>query len=286
MFKFFSGSLRRRASNRNESSNSLNKIPLLPSKKNKTKIIEKEESAVGSVGLDVFIRYIKNIGWSFAIVAVCAHIINQIFSVSTNVWLSVWANDKNSSSTENRNTYLGVYAALGTGEGLTIFICLQFLKYNKIIFLYFITAIAQFTATLTFNYGALRAAKYIHDRLLSQTLKLPMSFFDTTPLGRIINRFSKDVDAVDNALPQSLNGLLAEVFRVVAIFGIISFSTPMFLTVIIPVFVAFFFIQRYYIATSRQLKRIESVTRSPIYSHFGETITGRSTIRAYNDVAR
>lgn len=113
-----------------------------------------------------------------------------------------------------------------------------------------------------------------------------MSFFDTTPLGRIINRFSKDVDIVDNALPASINGLLAEIFRVVAIFGIISFSTPMFLTVIIPVFVVFFFIQRYYIATSRQLKRIESVTRSPIYSHFGETITGRSTIRAYNDVAR
>lgn len=142
------------------------------------------------------------------------------------------------------------------------------------------------TATLTFNYGALVAAKFIHNRLLMQILKLPMSFFDTTPLGRIINRFSKDVDVVDNALPASLNGLLSEIFRIVSILGIISFSTPMFLTIVIPVFIVFFIIQRYYIETSRQLKRIESVTRSPIYSHFGETISGRATIRAYGEAAR
>lgn len=113
-----SGSLRRRTSNRNESTSSLNKIPLISLKKNKVKIIEKEESAVGSVGIDVFVRYIRSIGWSFVIVSVCAHIMNHIFSVTTNVWLSVWANDKNSSISGQRDKYLAVYTSLGIGEGI------------------------------------------------------------------------------------------------------------------------------------------------------------------------
>lgn len=113
-----------------------------------------------------------------------------------------------------------------------------------------------------------------------------MSFFDTTPLGRILNRFSKDVDVIDNVLPMSMRFWMMMFFNTVGVLVTISYSTPIFLAVVLPLGVVYYFVQKFYVATSRQLKRIESVTRSPIYTHFSETITGQSTIRAYGEEQR
>lgn len=109
-----------------------------------------------------------------------------------------------------------------------------------------------------------------------------MSFFDTNPVGRIINRFAKDIDTLDNTLPWNVRSWLMCFFTVISTFAVIIFATPWFIVVMIPTMVIYYFVQVLYVSTSRQLKRIESVTRSPIYSHFGETIQGASTIRAYN----
>ena len=117
-------------------------------------------------------------------------------------------------------------------------------------------------------------------------MRLPMAFFDTTPLGRILNRFSKDVDTIDNVLPMSMRFWIMMFFNVIAVIIVISYSTPIFLSIVLPMGIIYYFIQKFYVATSRQLKRIESITRSPIYTHFSETITGQSTIRAYGDAQR
>lgn len=145
---------------------------------------------------------------------------------------------------------------------------------------------ALLATSVVFAIGCLRAARDLHNKLLNNSMRLPMSFFDTTPLGRILNRFSKDVDVIDNVLPMSMRFWIMMFFNTIAVLIVISYSTPWFMVVIPFMGVIYYFIQKFYVATSRQLKRIESVTRSPIYTHFSETITGQSTIRAYGEEQR
>jgi ATP-binding cassette, subfamily C (CFTR/MRP), member 1 len=101
-----------------------------------------------------------------------------------------------------------------------------------------------------------------------------------------VNRFSRDTDVIDAFLPGMLRSWMGMFFGLIGTFAVIIYSTPVFVFVIIPLMIIYYFVQKFYIATSRQLKRIESVTRSPIYSHFGESVSGQSTIRAYNEQKR
>ncbi|KAJ8967485.1 hypothetical protein NQ314_002799 [Rhamnusium bicolor] len=134
--------------------------------------------------------------------------------------------------------------------------------------------------------GCLTAAVYLHQMLITGVLRAPMLFFDTTPLGRILSRFSKDVEVVDNSLPWYVSDGMYCFLEVIGTLAVISFTTPLFIVIIIPIGLLYYFIQRFYVATSRQLKRLESVSRSPIYSHFGETVTGVQAIRAYGQQER
>lgn len=125
----------------------------------------------------------------------------------------------------------------------------------------------------------LNASKKMHKNMLESVLHCPMAFFDTTPLGRIVNRFAKDVDVCDNTLPMNIQQMLSTLFQFLGTIILIVIVIPIFATVILPISILFVLVQRIYIATSRQLKRLESISRSPIYSHFGETVAGASTIR-------
>lgn len=113
-----------------------------------------------------------------------------------------------------------------------------------------------------------------------------MSFFDTTPSGRIVNRFAKDMDAIDSEAPENFGDWLICLCEVVGTFIVISMQTPLFLSAMVLIFLIYMAIQRAYIASSRQLKRLESVSRSPMYSHFEETLSGVSTIRAFSSQSR
>ncbi|NXB08256.1 MRP7 protein, partial [Cnemophilus loriae] len=137
-----------------------------------------------------------------------------------------------------------------------------------------------------FAYGALRAAAVIHNRLLQRVLKATVTFFDTTPTGRILNRFSSDLHCVDDSLPFILNIFLANIYELLGMLVIMTYGLPWIGLVLLPLAVVYFFIQRYYRFTSRELKRLYNVTLSPIYTHFSETLSGLSSIRAMRATKR
>ena len=138
-----------------------------------------------------------------------------------------------------------------------------------------------FSAILMITFSTIQASVQLHNGLLNSIIRSPMSFFDTTPIGRIVNRFSKDIDEIDIILPLNIKNIINQIFTVIGVVVIIIIVTPTMLIAMVPLMIGFFIIQKLYIKTSRQLKRLFSVNRSPIFSHLGETLNGISSIRAY-----
>ncbi|QQP38755.1 ATP-binding cassette transporter sub-family C member 1 isoform X5 [Caligus rogercresseyi] len=127
----------------------------------------------------------------------------------------------------------------------------------------------------------LKASRVIHNETYDRIMKAPVSFFDATPQGRILNRFSKDISVCDNLLGSNIRQWLSCLFSFFGIIIIIVSVLPLFLLFGLPTSIIFIVVQNIYVASSRQLKRLESVTRSPIYSHLSESLSGLSSIRAY-----
>ncbi|XP_009304647.1 ATP-binding cassette sub-family C member 3 isoform X2 [Danio rerio] len=238
------------------------KHPETPTEKKEPKVeklIQAETTETGRVKLQVYWEYVKAIGPLLALFICFLYGCQSAAAIGANFWLSEWTNDALHNRTQEMlQTRVGVYAALGISQGILVMF-------------------SSFTLAL----GKIQAARKLHQVLLENKFQTPQSFFDTTPTGRIINRFSKDIYVVDEVLPSTLLMFLGTFFASLSTMIVIISSTPVFAFVIAPLALIYFFVQRFYVATSRQLKRLESVSRSPIYSHFSESITGTSVIRAY-----
>ncbi|KRF85626.1 multidrug resistance-associated protein 1 isoform X10 [Drosophila virilis] len=253
------GSLRRRGKRQDSYDSNASAASLKKKQEVEGKLIETEKSQTGGVDFAVYKHYIKSVGIFLSVATLVLNFVFQAFQIGSNLWLTQWSNDKAvEHDTGLRNMYLGVYGAFGFGQGT-------------------LSGLVVLFPAL----GGLRAAQLLHELILRRMLYAPLQFFDTTPVGRIISRFSKDIQVVELYLPFMIINCVCLAFEVLATIVVISISTPIFLAVIVPIGFIYYFAQRFYVATSRQLMRLESVSRSPIYSHFGETVTGVSTIRAY-----
>uniref|UniRef100_A0A3B3ZS55 Uncharacterized protein n=1 Tax=Periophthalmus magnuspinnatus TaxID=409849 RepID=A0A3B3ZS55_9GOBI len=223
------------------------------------KLIQAETTETGKVKVTVYLEYAKAVGLVLSVTICLLYGCQSTAAIGANIWLSDWTNDANGNYTRERvQMRVGVYAALGIAQGILVMI-----------------------SSLTLYMGNIGAARKLHLNLVNNKLHTPQSFYDTTPIGRIINRFSKDVYVIDEALPATVLMFLGTFFVSLSTMIVIVSSTPIFAVVIVPLIFIYVFVQRFYVATSRQLKRLESVSRSPIYSHFSETVTGSSVIRAY-----
>lgn len=225
------------------------------------KLTEGDKAKTGRVKLVVFWEYMKAIGLILSFLSVILFLCNHVSSLASNYWLSLWTDDKVVNGTQQHTKLrLTVYGALGMSQG-----------------------IAVFGYSTTVSLGGILASRYLHMDLLHNVLRFPMSFFERTPSGNLVNRFSKEIDTIDSMIPQIIKMFMGSLFNVVGACIIILIATPIVAVIIPPLGLLYFFVQRFYVATSRQLKRLESVSRSPVYSHFNETLLGASVIRAFGE---
>uniref|UniRef100_A0A670ZSU4 ABC-type glutathione-S-conjugate transporter n=1 Tax=Pseudonaja textilis TaxID=8673 RepID=A0A670ZSU4_PSETE len=233
------------------------------------KVITKDTASgitlVLTVKLFTYLRYFRAIGWGLSICILISNIGQAASFIGFNLWLSDWTNDalhyQNETYPVTRDVRVGIYGTLGASLFLLI-------------------------ATGLTSFGAIRASRVMHEQLLSNILRVPMSFFDSTPTGRIMNRFAKDIFTVDETIPISLRSWMSCFFMILSTLVIICIATPYFAIITLLLGILYYFILQFYVATSRQLRRLDSVTRSPIYSHFGETVSGLSVIRAFGHQER
>eukprot|EP01121_Diplochlamys_sp_Union-15-3_P018939 TRINITY_DN7011_c0_g1_i1.p1 TRINITY_DN7011_c0_g1~~TRINITY_DN7011_c0_g1_i1.p1 ORF type:complete len:625 (+),score=107.71 TRINITY_DN7011_c0_g1_i1:214-1875(+) len=180
--------------------------------------------------------------------------------MSSNYWLSYWSNQmEGDKKAKPLHFYLLIYVAIGVANCLFVL-----------------------ARSLLLAVAGVIAARTIHNSMLQRLMRAPTSFFDTTPVGRILNRFSKDIYTVDEQLPRVLGMSISTCLSVLAVIIIISSVTPVFLISLIPLTYLYNYIQQYYMSSSRELKRLDSVSKSPVYALFSETLSGVSTIRAYS----
>lgn len=228
------------------------------------KLTEADKASTGRVKLAVFWAYLKAIGVFLSCISLLLFLTHHLVSLFSNYWLSVWTDDPVVNGTQPyRLMRLGVYGGLGLTQG-----------------------VAVFGYSLSVSIGGIMASRYLHQSLLYDVLRSPMSFFEKTPSGNLVNRFAKEMDTIDTTIPSIIKMFMGSMFNVLGSCLIILFATPL-VAVIIPFLgLLYFFVQRFYVATSRQLKRLESISRSPIYTHFSETLLGTSVIRAFGEQER
>ena len=219
-------------------------------------LMQQEERAVNSVSWSVYAAYIRASGSIFfGPLVIFVLVLSQGANIATSLWLSWWTSNKWGYST---GAYIGIYAALGV-----------------------VQALLMFAFSVILSVLGTRSSKVMLQKAMTRVLRAPMSFFDTTPLGRITNRFAKDVDIMDNNLTDAMRMYFFTLAMITSVFILIITYFHYFAIALGPLFLMFIFSASYYRASAREIKRHESVLRSGVFARFSEAVSGTSSIRAY-----
>lgn len=225
----------------------------------------KEHLEQGKVKWEVYLEYAKACNPSGVILFLSATVASMLVSVLANVWLKHWSEVNTRYGYNPHITkYLGIYFLLGMAS--SVFIMAQ-------------TIVMWVFCTIS-------GSRKLHNDMAVSVLRLPMSFFETTPIGRILNRFSNDVYKVDEILGRVFGMFFGNSIKVLFTIIVICFSTWQFVFVVAPMGLLYVYYQQYYLKTSRELRRLDSVSRLPIFANFQESLSGVTTIRAFDQVSR
>ncbi|XP_027741828.1 multidrug resistance-associated protein 1-like isoform X3 [Empidonax traillii] len=228
----------------------------------------KEQVAAGGMKMSVVLKYLQAFDWRWMWLTIAAYIGQNALGIGQNLWLSTWTAETAQVSDftewkQSRNYKLCIYGLLGFIQGLLV--C---------------------CGAYVLTRGSLSASRALHRQLLDNVLHLPLQHFETNPVGQIISRFTKDLFVVDVCFHFYLKTWLNCTLDVIGTILVITSASPLFIVVVIPLGYFYFTIQRYYIASSRQIRRLAGASQAPVISHFSETLVGRSTIRAFGHQER
>ncbi|XP_033235780.1 ATP-binding cassette sub-family C member Sur isoform X2 [Drosophila pseudoobscura] len=238
-------------------------------------LIPMSESAIdaerkyGKISHHIYLMYIRASGVPIITVFFITALIWQCLRVYTDVWLRHWsdvhiqAQDVSKEEGHEVTYYFCMYAAISC-------VCI----------------IMAMISTPAGQWAGCNARRNLHDKLLQSILHKTLHFFEVTPLGRIVNRFSNDMAIIDKKIAATCQRLLQFSFLCISAVLINLTITPWFLAFTLPICGAYYIIQKFYRCSARELQRIENSTNSPVISHLSETIQGVTTIRAYNQQAR
>ncbi|NWZ76045.1 MRP4 protein, partial [Poecile atricapillus] len=242
-----------------------------PPGENALAAVPEESRHEGKIGFKIYRKYFTAGANYFVIfILLVLNILAQVAYVLQDWWLSYWANNQkqldlstngsngtNATGPLDLNFYLGIYA------GLTVATILFGIIRSLLVF------------QVLVNSG-----QNLHNKMFQSILKAPVLFFDRNPIGKILNRFSKDIGHLDDLLPLTFLDFVQTLLQIFGVVAVAVAVIPWILIPLIPLFIIFIFLRRYFLDTSRDIKRLESTTRSPVFSHLSSSLQGLWTIRA------
>ncbi|NWI30562.1 MRP6 protein, partial [Sula dactylatra] len=230
----------------------------------KGRLTKGEKTQHGRVNTSIYAAYLKATGLPLCVYIILLFTCQQAVSFSRGYWLSMWTDDPVHNGTQQHTVLkVSVFGALGV-----------------------VQALGRFVSTAAVLLGGVLASHKLFLQLLRNVARSPMVFFEQTPIGNLLNRFSREMDAIDSVIPEKLKSLLGFLFNLLEIYFVIIVATPRAAMAIVPLTVLYGAFQHFYVITSCQLRRTEAASRSPIYSHISETFQGSSVIRAYKEQER
>jgi len=234
-------------------------------------LVKDEERNQGSVDLSVYLKFARAGGLFLFIMVFVVNGIGRAFEVAGNFWLSNWATASVESEmngtplTSSQNKFYVNYFALFSMLGVIG-----------------LTVRALFLAV-----HRMRASRNLHNDLTKSVMRAPVSFFDVTPIGRVLNRFAMDMDKLDLELNSQLSQGINTLFQILgALGGILAATKGAFIIALIPSVIVYYLLQKWFRKTSTELQRVTNIACSPIFTDFSQILSGTSTIRAYGEQDR
>ncbi|XP_032413049.1 ATP-binding cassette sub-family C member 4 [Xiphophorus hellerii] len=235
--------------------------------------VPEESRAQGTIGMKMYLKYLRA-GANIVVLlfAVLVNLLAQVSYVMQDWWLAYWAGEQDKLSSTNSSmaangtnaTTLDLGFYLGVYGGLTAATILFGFMRNILLFSVLV-----------------KAAQNLHNSMFNAILRAPVRFFDINPIGRVLNRFSKDIGQVDAMLPWTFADFIQVFLQILGVIAVAASVIPWILIPVVPLLGLFLFLRRYFLQTSRDVKRLESTTRSPVFSHLSSSLQGLWTIRAF-----